>query len=151
MLAMRPNCECCDKDLPPDAADAMICTFECTFCRDCTETRLGGRCPNCGGNLVARPIRPAEKLAKYPAATRAVSAGLFTFEVASIPASCASISPLCRFAAARAGCPGRSANSIASRVKPEPLKRGFADHFDSSENSLVTISSASPASRLAQL
>jgi uncharacterized protein len=69
MLALRPSCECCDKDLPPDAADAMICTFECTFCRDCVETRLGGRCPNCGGNLVARPIRPAEKLAKYPAST----------------------------------------------------------------------------------
>ena len=43
MLALRPNCECCDKDLPPQATDAMICTFECTFCRDCVETRLGGR------------------------------------------------------------------------------------------------------------
>jgi hypothetical protein len=69
MLALRPNCECCDKDLPPDAADAMICSFECTFCRDCTDTRLGGRCPNCGGNLVSRPIRPAGKLATYPAST----------------------------------------------------------------------------------
>lgn len=66
MLALRPNCECCDKDLPPAAGDAMICTFECTFCRGCVETRLGGRCPNCGGNFSPRPIRPAEKLAKYP-------------------------------------------------------------------------------------
>jgi hypothetical protein len=66
MLVLRPNCECCDKDLPPDARDAMICTFECTFCRDCVETKLGGRCPNCGGNFVPRPIRPAEKLVKYP-------------------------------------------------------------------------------------
>lgn len=66
MLALRPNCECCDKDLPPDAADAMICTFECTFCRDCVETRLGGVCPNCGGNLERRPVRPAGKLGKYP-------------------------------------------------------------------------------------
>jgi hypothetical protein len=66
MLALRPNCECCDKDLPPEAADAMICTFECTFCRDCVETRLDGRCPNCGGNFTVRPIRPASKLAKYP-------------------------------------------------------------------------------------
>jgi hypothetical protein len=67
MLALRPNCECCDKDLPPAAVDAMICSFECTFCRDCAQTRLpGGRCPNCGGNLVPRPVRPAEKLAKYP-------------------------------------------------------------------------------------
>jgi hypothetical protein len=68
MLELRPNCECCNKDLPAEAVDAMICSFECTFCQDCTETRLGGRCPNCGGNLVARPIRPAaEKLEKYPA------------------------------------------------------------------------------------
>lgn len=66
MLALRPSCECCDKDLPPAAEDAMICTFECTFCRDCAETKLGGICPNCGGNLVSRPIRPAGKLAKYP-------------------------------------------------------------------------------------
>jgi hypothetical protein len=69
MLELRPNCERCNKDLPPDAADAMICSFECTFCRDCTETTLGRRCPNCGGELIARPIRPAEKLEKYPAST----------------------------------------------------------------------------------
>ena len=67
MLALRPNCECCDKDLPPEATDAMICTFECTFCRDCVDTRLGGVCPNCGGNLERRPVRPAGKLGKYPA------------------------------------------------------------------------------------
>lgn len=72
MLALRPNCECCDRDLPPDAADAMICTFECTFCRDCAERRLGGVCPNCGGNLVARPIRPATMLAKFPASAERV-------------------------------------------------------------------------------
>jgi hypothetical protein len=72
MLELRPNCECCDRDLPPDAADAMICSFECTFCRDCVETRLGGACPNCGGNLVPRPIRPAGKLANNPPSTRRV-------------------------------------------------------------------------------
>jgi hypothetical protein len=72
MLALRPNCECCNKKLPPEAADAMICSFECTFCRDCVDTRLGGRCPNCGGNLVARPIRPANKLAKCPPSTERV-------------------------------------------------------------------------------
>ncbi len=66
MLELRPTCECCDKDLAPDAADAMICSFECTFCRDCVEYRLGGRCPNCGGNFVSRPIRPAAKLAAHP-------------------------------------------------------------------------------------
>ncbi|MCW5689639.1 MAG: DUF1272 domain-containing protein, partial [Pseudolabrys sp.] len=51
---------------------AMICTFECTFCRDCVETRLGGVCPNCGGNLERRPVRPAGKLGKYPPQTERV-------------------------------------------------------------------------------
>ncbi|HKX19284.1 MAG TPA: DUF1272 domain-containing protein [bacterium] len=69
MLELRPNCECCNKDLPPSAADAMMCSFECTFCRGCAETRLGGRCPNCGGNLVPRPIRPASVLIRHPAST----------------------------------------------------------------------------------
>jgi hypothetical protein len=69
MLALRPNCECCDRDLPPDSRDAMICTFECTFCRDCVETKLNGKCPNCGGEFVRRPIRPANMLVKYPAST----------------------------------------------------------------------------------
>ena len=72
MLELRPNCECCDRDLPPEAADARICTFECTFCVDCAEGVLGGACPNCGGNFSARPIRPAAMLAKYPASTRRV-------------------------------------------------------------------------------
>ena len=44
MLELRPNCECCDKDLPPQA-DALICTYECTFCRDCGENVLKGICP----------------------------------------------------------------------------------------------------------
>ena len=46
MLELRPNCECCDKDLPPDSPEAFICSFECTFCRDCMTTRLNGHCPN---------------------------------------------------------------------------------------------------------
>ena len=71
MLALRPNCECCDKDLPPEAADAMICTFECTFCRDCVETQLIGVCPNCGGNFERRPIRPAEQAGEISAIDRA--------------------------------------------------------------------------------
>ena len=69
MLELRPNCECCNRDLPPDSPEAMICTYECTFCRDCVQSRLSGICPNCGGNLVARPIRPAVKLKKDPAST----------------------------------------------------------------------------------
>jgi hypothetical protein len=71
MLELRPGCECCDKDLPPDAA-ALICSFECTFCTECAEHVLMGKCPNCGGELVARPRRPAGKLATNPASTRRV-------------------------------------------------------------------------------
>lgn len=72
MLALRPNCECCDKDLPPDSREAMICTFECTFCTDCAEGTLGGACPNCGGEFSRRPVRPAALLEKYPASTERV-------------------------------------------------------------------------------
>ncbi|MFD1745741.1 DUF1272 domain-containing protein [Rhizobium helianthi] len=69
MLQLRPNCECCDRDLAPDSREAMICSFECTFCADCVESRLKGACPNCGGELVRRPVRPAGKLANNPAST----------------------------------------------------------------------------------
>jgi uncharacterized protein len=72
MLLLKPNCECCDKDLPPRSGEAMICSFECTFCAACVEHKLHGRCPNCGGEFVRRPVRPAEKLAKYPASTERV-------------------------------------------------------------------------------
>ncbi|NBC22324.1 MAG: DUF1272 domain-containing protein [Gammaproteobacteria bacterium] len=72
MLELRPSCECCDQDLPPNSTYAVICTFECTFCKRCAENRLDWLCPNCGGNLVERPIRPAAALAKFPAATRRV-------------------------------------------------------------------------------
>ncbi|WP_424934121.1 DUF1272 domain-containing protein [Amaricoccus macauensis] len=72
MLELRPNCECCNRDLPPESPDAMICTFECTFCADCVEHALGGVCPNCGGNFSPRPIRPAAALARHPAGTRRV-------------------------------------------------------------------------------
>lgn len=66
MLDLRPDCERCGRDLPPDA-DARICTFECTFCAECVEGPLAGVCPNCGGNFERRPIRPGHLLAKYPA------------------------------------------------------------------------------------
>lgn len=71
MLELRPNCECCGKDLPPDAA-ARICTFECTFCAGCADDVLKGICPNCGGNLVERPVRPAALLAKHPPSTKRI-------------------------------------------------------------------------------
>ena len=72
MLELRPNCECCDRDLPFDSVEARICTFECTFCAACADTHLLGKCPNCGGELVTRPRRPANKLDKYPASTERV-------------------------------------------------------------------------------
>ena len=72
MLQLRPSCECCNVDLPPESADARICSFECTFCANCVDGVLHGVCPNCGGGFVARPRRPAAKLAKYPASTERV-------------------------------------------------------------------------------
>lgn len=72
MLELRPNCACCDRDLPPQSTEARICSFECTFCAACAEGVLGGKCPNCGGALIPRPIRPAHLLARAPASTRRV-------------------------------------------------------------------------------
>lgn len=72
MLEMRPNCECCDRDLPPDSTEAVICTFECTFCRDCAARRLQGVCPNCSGGFQPRPARPARLLQKYPPSSKRV-------------------------------------------------------------------------------
>ncbi len=73
MLDLRPNCENCDCDLPPKSSDAMICTFECTFCRKCVEEEIHGVCPNCGGNLEPRPVRPAALLEKHPASLKRVT------------------------------------------------------------------------------
>lgn len=61
MLELRPNCEFCDRDLPPDSTAARICTYECTFCADCAERILENVCPNCGGGFAARPIRPGRE------------------------------------------------------------------------------------------
>jgi hypothetical protein len=73
MLQMRPNCECCDRDLPAEAAGAMICSFECTFCAHCVENMLHGTCPNCGGGFRSRPPRAVALLAKYPPSTQRVT------------------------------------------------------------------------------
>jgi hypothetical protein len=67
MLALKPACEHCGKLLPNESEDAMICTFECTFCKDCVDNILYNICPNCGGNFEKRPIRPKQALEKYPA------------------------------------------------------------------------------------
>ena len=79
-LELRPNCELCDKDLPPQSSEARICSYECTYCADCAEKILHSVCPTCGGNFVPRPIRPMndiglEKglgLANRPASTKRV-------------------------------------------------------------------------------
>lgn len=72
MLELRPNCECCDRDLPAQA-EARICSFECTFCPDCAEGRFGGVCPNCGGGFVVRPVRPHGLLDRFPPSDRRVT------------------------------------------------------------------------------
>jgi len=72
MLDLRPNCECCDRDLPPESPDARICSFECTFCASCATAVLAGQCPNCGGALVVRPPRSGDMLARFPSSTRRV-------------------------------------------------------------------------------
>ncbi|NTJ43101.1 DUF1272 domain-containing protein [Agrobacterium larrymoorei] len=71
-LELRPNCECCNRNLPPESLDAMVCSFECTFCAECAAGTLGGACPNCMGELVRRPGRPAAALINNPASTRRV-------------------------------------------------------------------------------
>ncbi|MBV8679156.1 MAG: DUF1272 domain-containing protein [Aquitalea sp.] len=77
MLELRPCCEHCRASLPPDAPQARICSFECTFCADCVAL-LQGVCPNCGGGFAPRPIRLASQgrhgndLQHYPAGQREV-------------------------------------------------------------------------------
>jgi hypothetical protein len=73
MLQLRPNCECCNADLPPESMHARICSFECTFCAACADGILGGRCPNCGGELLARPRRPESALAEHPASAQRIN------------------------------------------------------------------------------
>ena len=99
MLQLRPNCECCDKDLPPDAADAMICSFECTFCAQCASDVLHGVCPNCGGGFTARPVRPAHNrrgdnfLGRYPASTKVVHRPVDPVAHAAFAASLRAVAP----------------------------------------------------------
>jgi len=98
-LQLRPNCEYCDKDLPPTATDARICTFECTFCADCVETKLFNVCPNCGGGFERRPIRPATEwrpgisLTKRPASAQRVHLSYGLDDIAAHSARIRSIDP----------------------------------------------------------
>ena len=99
MLELRPNCEYCDKDLPPDAADARICSYECTFCADCVEHVLLNVCPNCGGGFVPRPIRPKTErrpgvsLGKHPASTKRVPLKRDRAELAEFARSVRDVKP----------------------------------------------------------
>ena len=99
MLELRPNCECCDRDLPPDSAEARICSYECTFCADCTENRLQNVCPNCGGGFVPRPIRPTKEwrpglsVAKRPPSDKRVHLSYSLDDIAELSARIRDIPP----------------------------------------------------------
>jgi uncharacterized protein len=98
-LELRPNCEYCDKDLPPAATEARICTYECTFCADCVAAPLQNVCPNCGGGFAPRPIRPAREwrpglsLAKRPASTKRVGLSYSPEDIADFVRDLALIAP----------------------------------------------------------
>ena len=98
MLGLKPSCENCDRDLPPDSAEACICSYECTFCRTCVDRVLGNVCPNCGGGFVDRPVRPKNgwregvSLSRQPAATErtlkpvdVIEHKAFSEEIVAIP------------------------------------------------------------------
>ena len=72
MLEIRPNCEHCGKDLPNTSTEAMICSFECTYCKTCATEVFKNVCPSCSGNFTKRPIRPSKQIEKYPASTKQV-------------------------------------------------------------------------------
>jgi uncharacterized protein len=99
MLQLRPNCEYCDKDLPPDATDARICSYECTFCAPCVDTVLFNVCPNWGGGFAPRPVRPSTErrkgvsLARHPALTERVHLKRDRTELADFVAGVRDIPP----------------------------------------------------------
>ena len=100
-LELRPNCELCDKDLPPQSSEARICSYECTYCADCAENVLHNVCPTCGGNFVPRPIRPMkawrpeEKLGllNHPASTKRVNTSFSTADIAAFVSRLKDIAP----------------------------------------------------------
>ena len=89
-LELRPNCECCDRDLPPASTAARICSYECTFCADCVDNVLDNVCPNCGGGFAPRPIRPATEwrpgltVAKRPPSDKRRSLSYSREEIAAL-------------------------------------------------------------------
>ncbi|MFK8051810.1 MAG: DUF1272 domain-containing protein [Woeseiaceae bacterium] len=99
MLTLKPNCEHCDRDLPPDSPDAMICTYECTFCAECVDRVLQNVCPNCGGGFERRPIRPkiarrsGVSLQHHPASTKRIHSPLTESEMMAFADSAKAIAP----------------------------------------------------------
>jgi uncharacterized protein len=98
-LELRPNCECCDRDLPPSSTLARICSFECTFCAACVENILHNVCPNCGGGFVPRPVRPVNEwrpgvsLAKRPSSTQHIHLSYSLDDIGAFVESIRHISP----------------------------------------------------------
>ena len=93
MLDLRPCCELCAKDLPPAATDARICSFECTFCADCVENILHNVCPNCGGGLYPRPVRPQAMLTTRPPSTERIVKPLDPVKHAALLAGYSDVPP----------------------------------------------------------
>jgi len=98
-LQLRPNCEYCDRDLPADCLEARVCSYECTYCADCVERILHNVCPNCGGGLTPRPIRPSREwrpglsLAKQPASTTRVRTDYTLEQIAAFSATLKDVPP----------------------------------------------------------
>ena len=98
-LELRANCECCDRDLPAASTLARICSYECTFCADCVETKLGNVCPNCGGGFVPRPIRPAREwrpgvsVTKHPPSSKRVHLSFGLDDISAHTAQIRDIAP----------------------------------------------------------
>jgi hypothetical protein len=72
MLEIRPNCEHCNQDLPNTSKEAMICSFECTYCKTCVLEIFKNVCPSCSGNFVERPVRVSKMIQKYPASEKRI-------------------------------------------------------------------------------
>ena len=98
-LELRPNCEYCDKDLPPASTEARICTYECTFCADCVEHELHDVCPNCGGGFAARPhpardgVAPGPLAAERPASLERVHLSYSREDIAALSARLRDVPP----------------------------------------------------------
>jgi len=101
MLELRPNCEWCDADLPPQSTNARICSYECTYCVDCVDNVLCDVCPTCGGNFAPRPIRPKRAyrgkpilgLANQPAETKRKHSKFTAEEVGAFIANLKGVPP----------------------------------------------------------